>query len=74
MKKMTNYFKFMKDERFSFLDLLISNLILGTIFLLTTIVMLEINDDLAKQVDYYKNMYYEKDGAVRLLQESCGVK
>lgn len=74
MKKMTNYFKFMKDERFSFLDLLISNLILGTIFLITTIVMLEINDDLAKQVDYYKEMYYEKDGAVRLLQERCGVK
>ena len=74
MKKMTNCFKFMRDERYSFLDLLISNLILGTIFLITAIVMLEINDDLAKQVDYYKNMYYEKDGAVRLLQERYGVK
>lgn len=74
MKKITNCFKFMTDERFSFLDLLISNLILGTIFLITTIVMLAVNDDLAKQVDYYKNMYHEKDGAVRLLQERCGVK
>ena len=74
MKKMTNCFKFMRDERYSFLDLLISNLILGTIFLITAIVMLEINDDLAKQVDYYKNMYHEKDGAVRLLQERYGVK
>lgn len=30
----------------------------------------ELNDD----VEYYKTMYSEKDIAVKILQESCGVK
>lgn len=30
----------------------------------------ELNDD----VDYYKTMYHEKDIAVKILQERCGVK
>ena len=34
----------------------------------------EINKDLAEQVDYYRAMYHEKDTAVKILQEKCGVE
>ena len=64
----------MRDEKYSFLDMAIVSLVLGIVFAIVIIAMLEINNDLAKQVDYYKEMYHEKDGAVRLLQERCGVK
>lgn len=64
----------MRDEKYSLLDMAIVSLVLGIVFAIVIIAMLEINSDLAKEVDYYKEMYYEKDGAVRLLQESCGVE
>lgn len=64
----------MRDEKYSLLDMAIVSLVLGIVFAIVIIAMLEINSDLAKQVDYYKEMYYEKDGAVRLLQERYGVK
>ena len=64
----------MRDEKYSLLDMAIVSLVLGIIFAIVIVAMLEINNDLAKQVDYYKNMYHEKDGAVRLLQERYGVK
>ena len=63
----------MRDEKYSLLDMAIVSLVLGIIFAIVIVAMLEINNDLAKQVDYYKNMYHEKDGAVRLLQERYGV-
>ena len=64
----------MRDEKYSLLDITIVSLVLGIVFAIVIVAMLEINSDLAKQVDYYKNMYHEKDGAVRLLQERYGVK
>lgn len=64
----------MRDEKYSLLDITIVSLVLGIVFAIIIIAMLEINSDLAKQVDYYKEMYHEKDGAVRLLQERYGVK
>lgn len=64
----------MRDEKYSLLDMAIVSLVLGIVFAIVIIAMLEINSDLANQVDYYKNMYHEKDGAVRLLQERYGVK
>lgn len=38
------------------------------------VVYSEINKDLAEQVEYYKTMYHEKDIAVKILQEKCGVE
>lgn len=64
----------MRDEKYSLLDMAIVSLALGIVFAIIIIAMLEINKDLAEQVDYYKEMYHEKDGAVRLLQERYGVK
>ena len=64
----------MRDEKYSLLDMAIVSLVLGIVFAIVIIAMLEINSDLAKQVDYYKNMYHEKDGAVTLLEETYGVK
>lgn len=64
----------MRDEKYSLLDMAIVSLALGIVFAIIIIAMLEINSDLAKEVDYYKTMYHEKDGAVKLLQERYGVE
>ena len=64
----------MSERNYNLLDLFI---VAGVCIFMTLMILFaysEINSDLAKQVDYYKNMYHEKDGAVRLLQERYGVK
>lgn len=64
----------MRDEKYSLLDMAIVSLALGIVFAIIIIAMLEINKDLAEQVDYYRTMYHEKDVAVKILQEKCGVE
>lgn len=64
----------MRDEKYSFLDVVIVSLVLGIVFAIVIVAMLEINKDLAEQVDYYRAMYHEKDIAVKILQEKCGVE
>lgn len=64
----------MSERNYNLLDLFI---VAGVCIFMTLMILIaysEINKDLAEQVDYYRTMYHEKDGAVRLLQERYGVK
>lgn len=64
----------MSERNYSLLDLFI---VVGVCIFMTLMILItysEINRDLAEQVDYYKTMYHEKDVAVKILQESCGVE
>lgn len=64
----------MSERNYNLLDLFI---VAGVCIFMTLMILIaysEINKDLAEQVDYYRTMYHEKDGAVRLLQEKCGVE
>lgn len=64
----------MSERNYNLLDLFI---VAGVCIFMTLMILIaysEINKDLAEQVDYYRAMYHEKDGAVRLLQERYGVK
>ena len=64
----------MSERNYNLLDLLIVVLTCIAIGLCIVCIYSEINKDLAEQVDYYRTMYHEKDVAVRLLQERCGVE
>lgn len=62
------------NRNYSLLDLFI---VAGVCIFMTLMILItysEINKDLAKQVDYYRTMYHEKDIAVKILQEKCGVE
>lgn len=62
------------NRNYSLLDLFI---VAGVCIFMTLMILIaysEINKDLAEQVDYYKEMYHEKDITVKILQESCGVE
>lgn len=62
------------NRNYSLLDLFI---VAGVCIFMTLMILIaysKINKDLAEQVDYYRTMYHEKDIAVKILQEKCGVK
>lgn len=64
----------MSERNYNLLDLFI---VAGVCIFMTLMILIaysKINKDLAEQVDYYRAMYHEKDGAVRLLQERYGVE
>lgn len=64
----------MSERNYNLLDLFI---VAGVCIFMTLMILIaysKINKDLAEQVDYYRTMYHEKDGAVRLLQERYGVE
>lgn len=64
----------MSERNYNLLDLFI---VAGVCIFMTLMILIaysEINKDLAEQVDYYRTMYYEKDIAVKILQEKCGVE
>lgn len=64
----------MSDRNYSLIDLFI---VAGICIFMTLMILIaysEINKDLVEQVDYYRAMYHEKDTAVKILQESCGVE
>ena len=64
----------MSERNYNLLDLFI---VAGVCIFMTLMILIaysKINKDLAEQVDYYRTMYHEKDVAVRLLQERCGVE
>ena len=66
--------KFIDDLRFSLLDMCILAVVCFAMTLTIVVVYSEINKDLVEQVDYYKTMYNEKNVAVKIFQERCGVK
>lgn len=66
--------EFINDLRFSLFDMCILAVICFVMTLTIVVVYSEINKDLAEQVEYYKTMYYEKDVAVKILQQKCGVE
>lgn len=51
--------------------LLICTVAISASLILFMFSILKINKDLSDSVEYYKSMYYEKDAAVRILQEEC---
>lgn len=62
------------NRNYSLLDLFI---VAGLCIFMTLMILIaysEINKDLAEQVDYYRTMYHEKDVAVKILQQKCGVE
>lgn len=61
-------------KKYNLLDLLIVVLTCIAIGLCIVYIYSEINKDLAEQVDYYRTMYHEKDVAVKILQQKCGVE
>lgn len=64
----------MSERNYSLLDLFI---VAGVCIFMTLMILItysEINKDLAEQVDYYRTMYHEKDVAVKILQQKCGVE
>lgn len=65
---------YMSERNYNLLDLFI---VAGVCIFMTLMILIaysEINKDLAEQVDYYRTMYHEKDIAVKILQEKCGVE
>lgn len=64
----------MSEKNYSLLDLFIVSAVCIFMTFMILIVYSDINKDLAEQVDYYKTMYHEKDTAVKILQEKCGVE
>ena len=62
------------NRNYSLLDLFI---VAGVCIFMTLMILIaysKINKDLAEQLDYYRTMYYEKDIAVKILQQKCGVE
>lgn len=62
------------NRNYSLLDLFI---VAGVCIFMTLMILIaysEINKDLAEQADYYRVMYHEKDTAVKILQQKCGVE
>lgn len=64
----------MSERNYNLLDLFI---VAGVCIFMTLMILIaysKINKDLTEQVDYYRAMYHEKDIAVKILQEKCGVE
>ena len=55
------------------MDIFIRSFITSLILVLYLYILslMYINQQLLKQREYYENMYYEKDAALRILQEEC---